>query len=535
MSTPADWWKHAVIYQIYPRSYQDSNNDGIGDIPGITSRLEYIAGLGVDGIWISPFFPSPMKDFGYDVSDYRNVDPLFGSLEDFRTLLDKAHSLDLRIIIDLVLSHTSDQHPWFQQSRMSKDNVKSDWYVWADKKTGKNGGLAPPNNWVSVFGGSAWTFDESRGQYYLHNFLREQPDLNYHNPEVQNEALDIARFWLDLGVDGFRLDTVNFYFHDRLLRDNPPRTEGVQFATQLEVEVPYSQQQHIYDKSQPENLTFLERLRTLMDQYPGTFTVGEIGDDHPYRLARIYTSGKKRLHCTYNTHMMSGTLKDLTEDMIREPVEKFMDYKSKESSEPGWPGWAFSNHDVVRASSRWYKPFDHNPAFSKMLIALLLCLPGTLFLYQGEELGLPEAEIPFDKLQDPWAKETWPHWQGRDGCRTPIPWSVKSPFCGFSRHEPWLPLPSAHGALAVSEQENKEGSVLTFTKNMIEWRKKAPALATPDCDFIRTSSTKLLHIIRGNPASGEMECVFNLSGETVGYKNKTLKEYGFSLQGWPES
>lgn len=512
MSDGSEWWRSAVIYQIYPRSFQDTNADGIGDLPGITSRLEYIAGLGVDGIWISPFFPSPMKDFGYDVSDYRNVDPVFGTLKDFKTLLENAHSRQLKVIIDLVLSHTSDRHPWFLQSRTDKSNSKADWYVWADPKAGPDGTRLPPNNWVSVFGGGAWTFDETRGQYYLHNFLPEQPDLNYHNPEVQQEALDIARFWLDLGVDGFRLDTVNFYFHDRLLRDNPPRTEGVTYATQLEADVPYSRQQHIYDKSRPENLEFIERLRALMDEYPGTFTIGEIGDDHPYRLAHIYTSGDKRLHCTYNTHMMSGTVKKLTEDMIREPVEEFYSAHDPASPDPGWPGWAFSNHDVVRAASRWYKPYRHDPACSKMLLALLLCLPGTVFVYQGEELGLPEAEIPFDRLQDPWAKQTWPVWQGRDGCRTPLPWT-ETQQCGFSKAAPWLPIPENHKNLAVSVQENDPSSTLNAFRKYMEWRKsRRKNWNQGRTAFIATGNPHILHIAREYNGSGKTDCLFNLSG-----------------------
>ncbi len=532
MSDAEDWWRHAVIYQVYPRSFQDTNADGIGDLQGIISRLEYVASLGVDGIWISPFFPSPMKDFGYDVSDYRNIDPLFGTLEDFKTLLNRAHDLNLKILIDLVLSHTSEEHPWFRESRQSKTNPKADWYVWADAKTEADGSTTPPNNWVSVFGGPAWTFDETRGQYYLHNFLKEQPDLNYHNPKVQAEALDIARFWLDLGVDGFRLDTVNFYFHDRLLRDNPPRTEGIAFATQFEKDVPYSAQQHIYDKSQPENIAFLERFRALMNEYPGTFTVGEVGDDHPYRLAHIYTSGDKRLNCTYNTHMMSGTLKTLIASMIREPVENFFTAQTAEYPQPGWPGWAFSNHDVVRAASRWHEPFKHNPEQAKMLLALLFCMPGTLFLYQGEELGLPEAEIPYDKLQDPWAKETWPHWQGRDGCRTPLPWAAKVPFCGFSAHEPWLPVPSTHPNLSVDQQEASLNSPLRFTRAFLSWRAAQSALRTPDCVFIDTGNDNILHFVRGNQNSGTLDLLFNLSAEQQNYKDRIILPYATLIQSW---
>lgn len=531
MSDP-DWWRGAAMYQVYPRSYLDTNGDGIGDLPGITEKLDYIAELGVDGIWISPFFPSPMTDFGYDVSDYRDVDPLFGTLEDFDALLGKAHRLDLRVIIDLVLSHSSDQHPWFTRSRQSRDNPKSDWYVWADAKTDSEGNSAPPNNWVSCFGGPAWTYDETRKQYYLHNFLKTQPDLNFHNADVQDEMLNICRFWLERGVDGFRLDTVNFYFHDRELRDNPPRSADLGYATQLEADVPYSRQQHIYDKSRPENFAFLKRLRRLMDRYPGTFTVGEIGDDHPYNLAQRYTQGNELLHTTYNTHMMSGTHKDLTEDLIREPIELFYAQPAPgKPSEGGWPSWAFSNHDVVRAASRWLALYKHDPRLSKMLIALLGCLPGTVFLYQGEELGLPEAKIPFDALQDPWAKETWPVWQGRDGCRTPFPWRPDAPACGFSSATPWLPIPDTHFLLTPRTQEQNPDSVLVFTKTFLKWRKTRPEIVQGSHEFPGATDRKILHIVRFDKTN-KTDCIFNLSDQDIACYGRSFGPYDFHIDGF---
>ncbi len=531
-----EWWRSAVIYQIYPRSFLDTNNDGIGDLPGITDKIPYIKDLGVDGIWISPFFKSPMKDFGYDVSDYRDVDPIFGTLDDFKTLLNVAHDHDLKIIIDLVLSHTSDQHPWFEQSRKDKTNPKADWYVWADGKTDENGNHIPPNNWVSCFGGPAWTFDKARKQYYLHNFLTEQPDLNFHNPEVQDAALDLCRFWLDMGVNGFRLDTVNFYFHDEELRDNPPRTEGTEFALQFEQDTPYSRQQHIFDKSRPENLNFLKRLRAVMDEYPETFTVGEIGDDHPYKLACEYTIGNERLHTTYNTHMMTGALKKLTTQTVQTPVETVFnwpksDKKEDENSIP-WPGWAFSNHDVVRAASRWYKEFDSSPQFSKLLIALLGCLPGTLFLYQGEELGLPEAKIPFEKLQDPWAKETWPEWQGRDGCRTPIPWK-NTKNAGFSKTEPWLPIPEAHKLLAADLQVKDQNSVLNFTRKFFAWRKNQDSLLKGQTEFMTTNDSEILEIQRHYNNINTV-CIFNLSENPKQYSDKEYRGHEFTISGFSE-
>ncbi len=514
-----DWWRGAVIYQIYPRSFLDNSGSGIGDLKGITQKLEYIASLGVNGIWISPFFKSPMKDFGYDVSDYRDIDPLFGDMEDFDKLLEKAHSLNLKIIVDLVLSHTSEEHPWFN------DESKKDWYVWADAK--ENGD--PPNNWASVFGGSAWQWSEKYQQYYLHNFLKEQPDLNFHNVEVRSAMLDICKFWLDKGVDGLRLDVCNFYFHDKDLRDNPPREHGAQYATQFEGDTPYSAQQHIYDKSRPENLDFIADLRKLADSYPNRVLIGEIGDDHPYKLAQEYTAENKYLHTTYNPHMMSGTQKELTEDLIREPIESFFEGRQMDET---CPSWAFSNHDVVRAASRWFELYKHNPEFSKMLIALLGCLPGSVFLYQGEELGLPEAKIPFELLQDPWAKETWPKWQGRDGCRTPMVWEGDSANFGFScADKTWLPIPDSHKNLHVQAQENDKTSVLAFTKKFINWRKNKPELVNGNYKFNNTNHSKIIDLSRYNKTN-ETSCIFNLSASKITYKEADYQPFEFKIDGF---
>lgn len=507
-----DWWKRAVIYQIYPRSFYDTNNDGIGDLPGIIKKLDYVASLGVDAIWISPFFKSPMKDFGYDVSNYRDVDPMFGTLNDFDHLLKKAHSLNLKIIIDLVLSHTSDQHPWF------KDPSKKEWYVRANAKTNK-GEL--PNNWKSVFGGPAWTWDEHHQQYYLHNFLKEQPDLNFHNLEVQNEILDICKFWFERGVDGFRLDVVNFYFHDKLLRDNPLTTE-TQYATQFEGNTPYSTQRHIYDKSRPENLGFLKKVKKLANSYHERFLIGEIGDDNPHERTREYTSNDL-LHTCYNTHMMSGTEKTLTESYIRNPIKSA--YKDAKKWDDYCPTWAFSNHDVVRAASRWYELYKHNPEFSKMIIALLSCLPGPICLYQGEELGLPEAEIPYEHLQDPWAKETWPEWQGRDGCRTPMPWHKDTP------NNQWLPIPKQHFDLNVQTQHTNADSTLNFTRALLRWRKENIDKFKVNFELIDTNHSKIMHIIYKD-ATNETNCIFNFSDKKQSYSGIKMKPNGFYIDGF---
>ncbi|PIV74623.1 MAG: alpha-glucosidase, partial [Rhodobacteraceae bacterium CG17_big_fil_post_rev_8_21_14_2_50_65_11] len=292
-----DWWRGAVIYQIYPRSFQDSNGDGIGDLSGIIHRLDHVARLGVDAVWISPFFRSPMLDFGYDVSDYRDVDPMFGSLGDFDALIARAHELELKVLIDLVLSHTSDQHAWFQESRQSRENARADWYVWADAKPDGT----PPNNWLSIFGGSAWEWDGERMQYYLHNFLTQQPDLNLHNPDVQDGLLDVVRFWLERGVDGFRLDTINFYFHDKDLRDNPALPPEARNATIAPEVNPYNWQDHIHDKNQPENLDFLKRFRAVLDEFPAVTAVGEVGDaQYGLEIQAQYTYGGDKVHMCYS-------------------------------------------------------------------------------------------------------------------------------------------------------------------------------------------------------------------------------------------
>ncbi|MEM9127669.1 MAG: alpha-amylase family glycosyl hydrolase, partial [Pseudomonadota bacterium] len=306
-SPDPNWWRNAVIYQIYPRSYQDSNGDGIGDLAGIIQRLPHIAALGVDCIWVSPFFTSPMLDFGYDVSDYRDVDPMFGSLGDFDALVRRAHELGLKVLIDLVLSHTSDQHPWFRESRQSTDNPKADWYVWADPKPDGT----PPNNWLSIFGGPAWEWEGERMQYYLHNFLTEQPDLNFHNPAVQSELLYVARYWLERGVDGFRLDTVNFYFHDKALRSNPALDDAQRRDAIAPSVNPYTWQDHLYDKTQPENLDFLRKLRGVMDDFHGITSVGEVGDDQRgLQTQAAYTSGDDLLHMCYGFDFLSGPQPD---------------------------------------------------------------------------------------------------------------------------------------------------------------------------------------------------------------------------------
>ena len=492
-----DWWRGAVIYQIYPRSFQDSNGDGVGDLLGIAQRLPYVASLGVDAIWISPFFTSPMKDFGYDVSDYCDVDPMFGSLADFDVLVQTAHRLGIRVMIDLVLSHTSDQHPWFQLSRSSRDNDKADWYVWSDPKDDGT----PPNNWLSIFGGSAWQWDARREQYYLHNFLTSQPDLNFHNPDVQQALLDVTRFWLDRGVDGFRLDTINFYFHDKDLRSNPGLPKEKRNANIAPSVNPYNHQEHLYSKNQPENLAFLERFRALLDEYEGTTSVGEVGDaQRGLEIMGEYTRGENRVHMCYAFEFLSGV--EPTADRFVEVLAQVDDVASD-----GWACWAFSNHDVTRHASRW----NLSPAAQRLFATLMMCLRGSVCIYQGEELGLPEAEVGFEDLQDPYGIQFWPEYKGRDGCRTPMVWEPSNQNGGFTSGQPWLPVSHEHLNRTVAHQEEDPAAILHHYRRAIAFRHAQPALAKGDHDGVQSTGT-IVHFTRSHEGT-TIFCAFNLSDQ----------------------
>ncbi|MBN2630694.1 MAG: DUF3459 domain-containing protein [Rhodobacteraceae bacterium] len=488
----ADWWRGAVIYQIYPRSYQDSTGDGVGDLRGITARLDHIASLGADAIWISPFFTSPMKDFGYDVSDYCDVDPMFGTLADFDALVARAHHLGLRVMIDLVLSHTSDVHPWFVQSRRDRSNDKADWYVWAEPKADGT----PPNNWLSIFGGSAWQWDTRREQYYLHNFLTSQPDLNFHCDAVQEALLDVARFWLARGVNGFRLDTINFYFADKYLRDNPALPKALRNNTIAPSVNPYNHQLHLFDKNQPENLEFLRKFRAVLDPFNAA-AVGEVGDaQRGLEIMAEYTSGGDKVQMCYPFEMLQPAR--LTADLLETTFARM-----NAVAPDAWPCWAYSNHDTVRHITRW----GLSDAAAKTYTVLLMCLRGSLCLYQGEELGLPEADIAFEDLQDPYGIAFWPEFKGRDGCRTPMVWQSDNANGGFSPAKPWLPVTAAHLGRSVAAQEADPTSMLHHYRRALAFRRANPVLQVGDLvdlvamgDLARFRRTK----------DAEIFCAFNL-------------------------
>ncbi|GAB2505610.1 alpha-amylase family glycosyl hydrolase [Pseudoxanthomonas sangjuensis] len=492
------WWRGAVIYQIYPRSFMDTNGDGVGDLPGIIDKLGHVASLGVDGIWISPFFKSPMADFGYDIADYRDVDPLFGTLADFDRLLAKAHSLGLKVMIDQVLSHCSAEHEWFRESRQSRDNPKADWFVWADAKPD---GTAP-NNWMSIFGGVAWRWEPRREQYYLHNFLAAQPDLNFHNPEVRKATLENVKFWADRGVDGFRLDAINFCFHDAQLRDNPAKPKELRVGRGFSADNPYAYQYHYHNNTQPENLAFLEELRALLDKYDDVAALGEISSEDSLATTAEYTA-RGRLHMGYSFELLTD---DFSAGYIRGTVERL-----EAAMQEGWPCWAISNHDVQRAVTRWGRG-DESAEFASQLVALVCSLRGSVCLYQGEELGLPEADVPYEALQDPYGKTFWPNFKGRDGCRTPVPWDGAD-GAGFTTGKPWLPIPDAHRALSVSEQDRKADSTLHRVRRFLAWRNTQPALREGGIRFV-DAPEPVLAFVRETDAD-KLLVAFNLSADAV--------------------
>ncbi|WP_374284411.1 alpha-amylase family glycosyl hydrolase [Novosphingobium sp.] len=490
--TTDPWWRGATIYQVYPRSFADADGDGIGDLRGLTARLDYIASLGVDAIWLSPFFTSPMHDFGYDVADYCDVDPIFGTLADFDALVAAAHARGLKVTIDQVYAHTSDQHAWFAQSRQSRDNFRADWYVWADARPDGS----PPSNWQSVFGGPAWTWDARRGQYYLHNFLSSQPQLNVHRRDVQDALLDVARFWLDRGVDGFRLDALNFAMHDPALTDNPPAPDDGTPRTR-----PFDFQLHRHNQSHADIPAFIERIRTVLDDYGAVFTVAEVGGADALAEMHAFTAGDARLNSAYGFNFLYAS--QLTPQLVASALGEWPDRPGT-----GWPSWAFENHDAPRALSRWCAP-EQRDAFARLKVMLLAALRGNVILYQGEELGLTQVDIPFDQLQDPEAIANWPLTLSRDGARTPLPWTAQDEHGGFTSGQPWLPLGAENMARAVDRQEADPASLLHLTRRMIALRAAHPALRTGTCEVLLADSARL--VLRRAAAGETILAVFNLS------------------------
>jgi alpha-glucosidase len=456
------WWQKGIIYQIYPRSFADADGDGVGDLRGIIARLDYLnnrgpGSLGVDAIWLSPFFPSPGFDFGYDVSDYRDVDPLFGSLADFDLLVAEAHRRGIRILLDLVLNHTSHLHPWFAESRSSRANPKRDWYLWEDARQDGLGRRVPPNHWQSVFGGRAWTWDEPTGQFYYHKFLAEQPDLNWRNPDVRRAVLDVFRFWLDRGVDGFRLDVADAYIKDAQWRENPPA-----FGIRA-----YERQRHVYDLGQPELPEIYREIRQVLDSYGARMAVGETMGD--LQAAAAYCQ-PGLLPLAFNFEF---TRQPWSAAAFQKAILRYEELLGPD----GWPCYVLSNHDISRQISRYGG--RHPAEVAKVAAALLLTLRGTPFLYYGEEIGMPDGHIRRDQIHDPPGIHYWPLYSGRDPERTPMLWD-DSAGAGFSDGSPWLPIHPDHQQLNVETQNADSNSILSFYKRLIWFRKQNDALLRGD-------------------------------------------------------
>jgi len=508
------WWKGAVIYQLYPRSFRDSNGDGIGDLRGIVDGLDHIAALGVDAVWLCPVYASPGADFGYDVSDHTAVAPEYGRVEDLEALIAACHARGLRVMLDFIVGHTSEAHPWFLASRAARSGPLAERYVWADPQPDGS----PPNNWLSVFGGPAWRWESRRRQYALHHFLPQQPALNLAHPATMDAMAEVMRFWLSRGADGFRVDALDFVAHDPVLRSNP--SAGL-------AEVPaklFGMQRHLHDMMGAGTDAVLARLRAETDAFGDRALLGEFSSQ-PGAFARIArATGPGRLHMAYTLAPLRAGFGPAAARALIEA-----------SAQPdGWPCWSFSNHDVVRAATRWAPEGGPDPRMTKLLLALLLTLRGSVCLYQGEELGLPEAELPFEALRDPFGISFWPDFRGRDGSRTPMPWRHDAPHAGFTSGQPWLPVPQAHRELAVDVQESDADSVLRFTRALLSLRCATPALARGDLVPLDLPAG-LVGYDRILDAS-RVRCVFNLSADSVALPKSlslpdTLPPWGVVLGG----
>jgi len=508
--TQYEWWRSAVIYQIYPRSFQDSNGDGIGDLQGILRRMDYLNALGIDAIWISPFFKSPMKDFGYDVADYCSIDPMFGTMADFDKLLSIAKKYDIKVIIDQVWGHTSDEHPWFLESKQSKDGAKADWYVWADPKPDGT----PPNNWLSYFGGSAWEWSSKRRQYYLHHYLVGQPALNLHNTAVRKALLETAKFWLEKGVDGFRLDAIFQTIADPQLRDNPVRSPSTPLPVDVAATNPITMQLRDFSSNHPDILSWLEEVRSLTNQYPNTVLLAETGGDDPDLIASTYTQGGKRCQLAYSFSLLNT---QFSADYIHKTLTRI-----EEILKDGWFCFAFSNHDVARVNNRWRVGTTEPDAdFARLTMLLGLTIRGAYCIYQGEELGLPEGDVPFEDFQDPYGIEYYPEFKGRDGCRTPFPWDSTAHQGGFTTADkPWLPMMEQQLSLAAIQQEKNKYSILQSFKDCLSWRKRQQAIIKGTFRGLPTKENCFAYIRECETQT--LMFVFNLSEKDAVYSVSDL-------------
>jgi alpha-glucosidase len=508
--TGEPWWKGALLYHVYVRSFFDSNGDGHGDLAGVLAKLDYIASLGVDGLWLSPIHPAPNRDWGYDIADFQGVQADYGTPEDFQRLLDAAHDRGLKVVLDEVLSHTSDVHPWFVESLTGgRDGEKADWYVWADPRPD---GTAP-NNWLSVFGGPAWAYQPARRQHYHHKFLRQQPKLNWRSDAAREAALSVLDFWLEKGVDGFRLDVAGTYLHDAALTDNPP--VPLEERTKLHWSHAGNLQRHLYDSNLPENVEMLDLIRRRVEAHDGRnggerFVFGEFSEEEA--RCGAYCDPDEGLHSGYTFVMLLA--RKLSPAFVREHYATLADYPAH------WPTISFSNHDVPRTLSR-FGGKAAPPELAKMLFALLVSLKGTTLVYQGEELGLPQASLTRDQLRDPVGDLYWPYDGGRDGCRTPMPWEP-GPHLGFTTGQPWLPAAAEHRGLTVAEQEQDPDSVLACARALIAFRKGSAAMRLGDLEFLDTPDPVLAFVRRRGDEA--VACVFNLGAAPAVMQHEALSE-----------
>jgi alpha-glucosidase len=488
---PSPWWRGAVIYQVYIRSFADSNGDGQGDLAGLTGKLDYIAALGVDAVWLSPIHPSPNRDWGYDVSDYEQVHPDYGSLADFDRLVQAAHDRGLKIILDEVLCHTSDEHAWFRDSLAR--GTKSDWYVWADP--GLDG--TAPNNWLSAFGGPAWSYQPARRQHYHHKFLRQQPKLNWRNAEAKQAALDVLDLWLKRGADGFRLDVANAYLHDDGLTDNPP--VPLESRTRATWSHAANLQRHIHDSNLPDNMQCLDEIRKVVERHWDRFVFGEFSEG--FERSGAYAAPDVGLHAAYTFALLRAS------KLTPVPFRNDLDVLSRHPEH--WPCVTLSNHDIVRTVTRFGGSQEGDPALAKLMLSLLMALRGTVLMYQGEELGLPEVDLTREQLRDPVGDLYYPMAKGRDGCRTPMPWDSKAPNLGFTTGNPWLPLGPAHARLAVSQQEADTAAPLNHTRRFLAYRKTSAALRAGE--LTRLDAPDPILAFERRRGDERILCVFNLS------------------------
>ncbi|MGA2429392.1 MAG: alpha-glucosidase [Candidatus Acidiferrum sp.] len=498
-----DWWQHAVFYEVYPRSFADSNNDGVGDLNGITSKLGYLQHLGVNAIWITPCFPSPQVDFGYDVSDYENIDPMYGTLADFDRLVAKGKTHGIKIILDFVPNHTSDQHKWFLESKSSRTSPKRDWYIWRDGK----GPNQPPNNWTSTFGGSAWKYDPATGQYYYHYFYAEQPDLNWRNPEVVKAMLDAMRFWYKRGVAGFRLDAVDTLYEDPDLKDNPllPGTDKFGFPNTHE----------IYNKKLPEVHDIMRAMRKVADEY-GAVLIGETWTQSVAQLREYYGARNDELQMPMD--LMMTEIKQLSAPAFREHIGAV-------ESAGGWPVFVISNHDIVRSYTRWGDGV-HNDDIAKVMAAMYLMLRGTPVMYYGEEIGMENNDPKSkDDVRDPIGRRGWPLEKGRDGERTPMQWS-DAKNAGFTQGTPWLPVAPNYVTHNVATETADPQSILNFYRRLLELRRDEPALREGQYVALNPQDPNVFAFVRR--LKGEAVLVaLNMSGSSQKVKID-LKAAGFS-------